>query len=280
MAAIADYYDGLDAIKEHAGTQDIFKISPSSLSSFFGYTSNWYHEEVLGNEKAFKGSTATHLGTIIHHYCESVAKGEDLGLVGVEVEEFLATIMDPDVDKNIIRELWLGMAELLSSECITPDHKLVSTEEFVYQELLPAIYVGGTYDALRINKGDYSYQEGMENPPLIVRDYKSAGSKPSGIAYNYKLQAYTYAWMLREQGKNITAIELCFIVRPTKTLPARYFEFQEPYTDENHEFIGSILKLVAESVQMFKSNPKMQYLLAQDYRLKDTSTPKVSFPGA
>ena len=274
MEAIADYYDGMDAIKEDSGNPDIFKISPSSVEDFFSSTSQYYHEQVLGEEKAFQGSTSTHLGTIVHALAEATVKNEDMSNVEDRVEEFLASIEDPNVDKDLIRSLWFPMGSLLVTETVLKDDvEVVGTEDFLFHKINDDVYVGGTYDSLIKDKADYS------GTGLCVVDYKTAGTKPSGINKKYRWQAYTYAYMLTKAGHNITAIQLSFVVRPTKTLPVRYFEFKEPYTEENHAFIESLLNLVAESVSMFKSEPKLRHLLAQDARLRETPKP-TAFPAS
>jgi CRISPR/Cas system-associated exonuclease Cas4 (RecB family) len=201
-------------------------------------------------------------------------KDGDVDSLEEDVEEFLATITDPEIDKSVINSLWYNMAKTLMDNAVTDStREIVGTEDFMFRKLNNDVYVGGTYDALIKDKADYS------GTGLCVVDYKTASSKPSGINWKYKLQAYTYAWMLTESGKNITAIELCFVTRPTKTLPVRYFPFKEPYTEQNHEFIGSILRLIAESVTSFKNNPELRHLLSQDMRLKAGPAP-VAFPGS
>lgn len=272
MSKIADYYDGMDAIRADSGNPDVFKISPSSVTDFFTSTSQYYHEQVLGEEKAFQGSTSTHLGTIVHHCADVSANKGDTTTFEQDVEDFLATITDPEVDKDQIRSLWFNMAsELVTNAVLEEGREFIGTEDFLYTKLNDDVYVGGTYDALVKDRADYS------GTGLCVVDYKTASTKPSGINYKYKLQAYTYAWMLTEAGQNITAIELCFVTRPTKTLPVRYFNFKEPYTEQNHNFIGSILNLIAESVSKFRHNPELRHLLAQDMRLKEEAKP-AAFP--
>ncbi len=195
-------------------------------------------------------------------------------MVNVEerVEEFLATIDDPNVNKDTIRELWFNMGSMLVTETVLQeDIEIVGTEEFKYERLNDDVYVGGTYDSLIKDKADYS------GTGLCVVDYKTAASKPQGISRKYRWQAYAYAYMLTKAGKNITAIQLSYVVRPTKTLPVRYFEFKEPYTEENHAFIESLLSLIAESVSKFKSDPSLRHLLAQDMRLKE-GPKRATFP--
>ena len=71
---ISDYYDGLDQIEADNGSPNFIKISPSSIEKFFSKPHEWYREFILNEAPAFTGSTATVLGTIVHHFCEQVGK--------------------------------------------------------------------------------------------------------------------------------------------------------------------------------------------------------------
>ena len=269
MGSISDYYDGMDAIIEDAGTEDVMKISPSAFDKFFGSTSQWYNEEVEKNEKAFKGSTSTYLGTIVHYMAELEGLGHNQDSVEADVAEFLEGVDDPDseIDFNVIKSLYGSMGGALVQHIKNDNFTIEETEKFMFEKAVGNVYVGGTCDAL-VRRGDGA---------LIVRDYKTASSKPRGITYQYKLQAYLYAWMLTKQGHDIQGIELLFCTRPTKTLPVRTFSFEEPFTTENYKFIDSLIKLVAESVIAYKTKPELRYLLAQDMRLKLPTQP-TSFP--
>jgi len=268
--AISDYYDGMDDIIKASGNPEVFKISPSSIEDFFTATSQYYWEQVLGNEKAFQGSTSTHLGTIVHHCAEVSATDGDTTVFDSEVEAFLAEITDDNVDKDLISLLWFDMASLLVSSTILTDHYNVNgTEEFLFEKLNDDVYVGGTYDCL------------IEDPAVpggfIVVDYKTASTKPQGFSRKYKWQAYTYAWMLRNKGINVTRVQLSFVTRPTKTLPVRYFEFVEEYTDDNHAYIERILNLIAKSVSLYKANPDLRAVISQDANYTPP-VPKTAFP--
>jgi hypothetical protein len=50
---------------------------------------------------------------------------------------------------------------------------------------------------------------------------------------------------------------------------------REEVTQENLELIGSCLKLIAESVQTWNTNPELRHLLAQDMRLKPKAPPRL-----
>ena len=259
---IASYYDGSDLLTADNGSSNYFRISPSSVSKFFEYPRGWWGENFLG-EPGFSGSTATVIGTINHHVAELVANGLSTDSIESEVEQYLSTITH-ECDFDEVRTYWSDMSSILVASCVegTTYH---STEQFIHHKLLPGIYVAGTYDAIVYNS----------NGELVLRDYKTSSTKPSGIPNNYRMQLYTYTYILRSRGIDIKHIELCYVTRATKTLPPRYFNFTEPVTGEGLVKIESQLRLIADSVATWNSQPELRYLLAQDYQLKLKPPPKL-----
>ena len=89
---------------------------------------------------------------------------------------------------------------------------------------------------------------------------------------------FTYTTLFRslfkQKGIVVDTIELEFVVRPTKTLPCRHFTFSEAVTEDNMAMIEGQLNLIAHSVKVWKEQPELRYLLAQDYRLKLPDRPK------
>lgn len=263
------YYDGLDQLPEGA-----FKISPSGVEKFFSDKTTWYRENLMDEAKKFTGSTSTVLGTCVHACCEVVANAlmakepHNSEELAEAIEAHIATYEDDeDYDTQKIRDLWRNMAEPLIRDYVL-EANTVATENFILHELLPDIYVGGTYDAITSTVPN----DDLYNPigQLTVRDYKTASSKPSSFSYAYKLQAFTYAYILHQQGIKVSQVELCYAVQPTKTLPVRTFNFTLPFDDQAYKFIEGILYLMADSIQCFKAMPEWRYLLACDYRLKIT----------
>jgi len=273
--AIANYYDGLDQLPEGA-----FKISPSGVEKFFSEKTNWYYENLLGAPKRFTGSTSTVLGTICHHCAETVANhmmagtAHDSELLAKEVEEYLTPYdANEEYDTQKIRDLWRNMAEPLIKDFVLQANT-IATEDYISHEIIPGVWVGGTYDAITSTApGD-----DINNPvgQLTVRDYKTASKKPTTFSYAYKLQAYTYAYILHQKGIKVANVELVYTVQPTKAKPNEYrtLNFTLPFDDKAYSFIEGILKVIAESVQCFKDWPDMQYLLAADYRLKKNDIPR------
>ena len=250
--AIQDYYDGLDLLPEGN-----LKISPSKFSDFFDHTNMWFREHMLG-ESGFQGSTATYLGTVVHAYVEKAMLEQNLeNFDEEELEPFLETITDFSIDKNIIRTTYYNLAYTLINAYITDHPAPINTERFIHYEIIPGISVGGTYDFLRTN------QYGQ----LMVGDWKTSASKPSSLTKKYQWQLLIYCYILRKTGLDIDGYEVNFVVKPTKTLPARAVQFAYVLQSGDMDFIESLLKLVAESMLAFKEHPTLQYLLAQDYRL-------------
>lgn len=137
----------------------------------------------------------------------------------------------------------------------------------------------------KVNKQEYEQAklEGKETKVdyskmvVSIRDYKTASTKPSGIPYNYRLQAHIYAFLATKAGYTVSQIELQYVTRPTKTLPCRHFPFIEPFTAEDFDRIEGQLNLIAHSVNHWKQHPEHRYLLAQDFRLYQPPKPANPF---
>lgn len=251
---IADYYDGSDILTADHGSSDYVRISPSSVANFFTSTRQWYGETLLA-EPGFEGSDSTILGTIVHFFADLASRR----IRHPDPTSAVTTYLDSQTvtDREGILSLYKDMSNTLIAGCITGKPVPTLTEQFIYHRLLPGVYAAGTIDAL-IPLGDGTYS---------VRDYKTASSKPTTIPYHYRMQAHTYAYILTKMGYTISQIELQYVVRPTKTLPCRHFDFIEPFTSEDLDRIEGQLLLIAHSIQHWHSHPEHRYLLAQDFRL-------------
>lgn len=256
-----EYNDGKDI------TKGAFRIGASQVSKFFDRTSEWYHENLVG-VKGFNGNTATHLGTVVHAGIEMFVTEGDVDWEALE--KHIHSIKDPEVDKCRILEQFESMigVALPYVEANMP----TEVEKFVFHEILPGIGAGGSIDALR---GD------------TIMDWKTTGAKspPTKFSRNYWFQQMTYAWVLKQQGININYLKLVYITtsdtgrvsektgKPLKDYPSTCSVVTEQVTQESLDLIGSCLKLVAESVQAWNTNPEVRHLLAQDMRLKPKPKP-------
>jgi hypothetical protein len=255
------YNDGIDI------TKGAFRISASQLSKFFDRTSEWYHENLLG-EEGFTGNTATYLGTVVHAGIEMyVTEG---AVDWQALEDFIESIDHPDVDKYHIEAQYEYMINAVLP--FVDANMPTEVEKFIFHELLPGIGAGGSIDALR---GD------------TIMDWKTTSAKtpPTKFSRNYWFQQMTYAWVLKQQGIDIRYLKLVYITqnetgrvsektgKPLKDYPSQVSVVTEEVTQEGLDLIGSCLELVAQSVQTWHDKPELRHLLAQDMRLKPKAKP-------
>lgn len=256
------YYEGENDMPEGA-----FKISPSRLSRFFDDTSNWYRECLLGEDPAFKGSTSSHLGTVVHGLAEMMNK---TGTVDHKLaEDYINSITDPEVDVDYIRLQYPAMSAALNHQFVSG--RQGQSEPFLYHEVLPGIGVGGSIDLLC---------------PTEIVDYKTTGAlnAPNKIPRNYYFQQMAYVWLARNKGMDIKTFRIVYVTtnqvgrvsettgKPLKDYPTTVTSIVHEVTSSDLEIIDSVIRLVAESVKAFKEQPKLRHLLAQDMRLKERST--------
>lgn len=252
------YYSGSDKLPEGA-----IKISPSSFSSFFDETHRWFRERVLGEEPEFQGNTMSTLGTVVHGLAEMYMR---TGEVDAEpVEEYLATITDPDIDLAFVREQYKGMYDTLYRRFLS---KHIGTPEpFLHEVILPGIVLAGSIDLLTDTE---------------VVDYKTTrGRVPTTIPRKYWFQQMCYVWLARKKGLAINSFRLVYITvgdinrispktgKRLKDYPSDVRELRHDVTDDDMAIIDNAIKLAAESVQAFQKHPELRHLLAQDYRLKE-----------
>lgn len=256
MSKISEYYDGLDQIEADNGSADFFKISPSQAMNFFTSPRQWFGENFLG-EPGFEGSDATVLGTIVHYIVEQHSLGTPPENPEQDVKEYLDSIPFLE-NREEIESIWEELAHTIITGCIEHKPKPLATEQFMFSKLLPGIYVGGTTDAImKVGDGTVS-----------IRDYKTAATKPAGISAQYRFQAHIYAYLATKAGHVVSQIEIQYGVKPTKTMGCRHFSFVEPFTEDDLERVTSQLKLIADTVALWKKDPSLHYILAKDYRLK------------
>ena len=255
-----------------------FKISPSQLSRFLDSTSQWYREFLLGEAPAFQGNTMSHLGTIVHAHAEAFAKGETIPTS--DIASYIASIDNPDVDKSFIRDQYEVMSQALIDQFLSSNIPK-KTELFLYKELIPGIGVGGSIDSIGHDQWDPTQ--------LVIRDYKTTNSlnPPTGISRNYWFQQMAYVYLARMHGYNIRSFELVYITtnqvnriseitgKPMKDYPTTVSTIAHQVTSEDIDIIESTLKLVAESVHAWNTQPEIRHLLAQDWRLRPSPKPRL-----
>ena len=250
-------------------------ISPSGASGFFSSTSQWFRE-FIGQDKGFEGSTASVLGTVVHFYVEAHLKGYSSDTVNLAVARYhnkmLQEIDDLDIGK--VKREAMGMAarvlDHLHHKGLVP---LLTSEHFssVCLDEDDQVYVAGSIDLHTSN---------------TIYDIKttSALNPPKAMPYNYKLQQLIYAWLLKQEGYNITRVVLLYVTcpqinrvsektgKPLKDYPTTVSEVVHVVTDEDMLMVDGMMNLICDSIITYDTQPDLRYLIAKDYRLKDQVT--------
>ena len=220
-------------------TNNAFRIGASQVSKFFDKTSEWYRENLLG-EEGFTGNTATNLGTIVHAGIEMfVLDGSvDYGTI----DEYISSLSGSDIDTVHISNQYPAMlyAILPYVQSKKPDE----VEKFVFHEILPGIVAGGSIDAVNyFNDGKSAY----------IRDWKTTSAKtaPKNFSRPYWFQQMTYAYVLKKLGIDVQYVELVYITqselnrvsektgKALKDYPSTYSIVREEVTESGLELIES-----------------------------------------
>jgi len=239
-------------------------ISPSQINNFFAKPHEWYRSEIL-KEKQFEGSTASGLGTVVHYIAEEFAKTRTVDKA--EIPKYLEQFKDnPDINLDYIQSQWQPMGQALINYLVSNGLPERSEEPISY-EVTEGVHVAGTADAV---KGsclcDYK-----TTSDLTAKDY---------IPTYYRYQLLTYAWIYNKLGIYIDRIRIIWITnhvvgrisdktnKPMKDYPSTVTAVTEVITQEDLDFIESILKLIAETMYYSEQYPELNYIFFKDYRLK------------
>lgn len=223
----------------------------------------WFRSEVLGEEQ-FTGNTSSMLGTIVHFCAEEFIKKQTVETS--EIEAFISEITDTEIDVDYIRAQWKPMGQALI-DYLTNAGLPQRSEELISHEIMPGYWVAGSADALQ---GD------------CLVDFKTTSklTAPTDIPIYYLYQLLTYAYIYNKMGVPVNRIRIVWVTnnivgrisdktgKPMKDYPATVSTSTQTITNEDMDFIESILKLTAEKVAYYKANPETAYLLFNDYRLK------------
>jgi len=241
-----------------------FGISPSQINSFLSKPHEWFRSEVL-DEKRFEATTSTVLGTIVHFCAEEYIKTKTVDTT--EIQKYMSQFaLNSDIDLEHISSQWVPMKDRLITHMSSrgiPNR----SEEAIQAEILPGYYACGTADAVL-------------GTTLI--DFKTTSVKEPKpeIPLYYRYQLLTYAWIYNNIGIPIDRIRILWITnndvgrisdktnKPMKDYPCQVVEASEMFTQESYDFIESILKLIAETVDYYKQHPELAYIIFKDYRLK------------
>jgi RecB family exonuclease len=245
-----------------------FKISPSSFSKFIEKPYLWYQDN-LTDAEGFTYNTSTVLGTIVHYCAEKVAKHEEVNVKDIEayIDEHEA---NETFDPEDVRANYLNMAETLVNDYVLSNDFLEAETQHC-AEIKDGYYAAGTLDALQGTVDD-----------CMVVDYKtySSKTKPRAIPAYYKYQLLVYAYILQKEGYNPTRVRLVYINRnidgdisektgkQLKCYPPETTVLTESITQDDIDFIKSMLELCVDTVEFHKNHPELAHIIWHDPRLK------------
>ena len=245
-----------------------FRISPSQLSRFFDSTNQWCREFLLGEAPAFEGSNASELGTCVHAAANMYAVTQTVDHTAIQS---YVNSLPAQFDKQYILDQYPVMVDQLIANHLQynlPDQ----TEVFLYHELVPGIGVGGSIDAIHTSE-------------KTIRDYKTTSSRTQVTRFPrpYYFQQLAYAYLCKQHGIEITTLELIYITtselnrvsektgKRLQDYPSIVYPVTHVITDEDWSLIESTLKLIAHTVRVWKEQPDLRWLIAQDFRLAPMS---------
>lgn len=252
-----------------------FRISASKFSTFVDKPWQWYREVVLG-EEGFTANTSSVIGTICHYCAEMKAQNKEPNIQEIEnyIKNYSISRIYPDVDTTTVRDSWKQMAMTLVNEYVLPNkNNLEEVEPFVYKELQPGYFPSGSID--RVEKVGISPQR------YRIVDYKTYNSKtkPTSIPMHYKYQLLIYAYIY---SKPVSEIRLVYINRERderyissktgkscgKIYPPELVVLTEMVTQDDMNFIESLLNLCIDTHKLAVERPDLTYILYRDPRLK------------
>lgn len=246
----------------------VFKFSPSKFAKFIQSPHVWYRSEILGEDE-FSHSTSTVIGTIVHYCAEQVAKGEDVDQKMINEYVYSLEVHD-EYEPEVVLHQYIMMAECLVNDYVL-DRQYLEIESEHITELRDGYFAGGKTDALEGEKTD-----------CMITDYKSYNSKtkPKTIKADYKYQLLVYAVILRRLGYNVTRIRLVYVNRnivgeisektgkQMKSYPPEVVVLTENITDEDMDFMESLLDLAIDTCEVSKAHPELAHVIWHDPRLK------------
>ena len=269
---IGHYNDGNGIIPDNC-----VKISPSRLIDFLEETHTWFRELIM-KEDGFTGNTGSCIGNIIHYAAECTANKEPVD--DKAITDYIASLPvkldQPDPTRNLdpskVFDSYEAMLPLIID--YVTEYPPQATEGYLWKQMTPRVVLAGSFDARRKNP---------MSAKQIVIDYKTTADKlpPKKIEWKHKLQAWCYAYLLKQDEIEVDAIEIVYITRyhpgvvSAKTgKTGRDYQptctpLQVSFNQGNYDFIESIIKLAAETLEHFLDNPKTAYMLFRDYRLKN-----------
>lgn len=252
---------------------DEFKISPSGLKDFFNYTHLWFEKQFLG-ENSFAGNTLSVRGTYLHWLAENYHKDKTITqetvneakkYLDIQYKNLSTDEFDIQYVLDTVDDMWTPLKHWID------ENYLLDSEIHVSTKISNHVVLSGKVDYIKSD---------LINGGITVGDYKTSGPKtiPKKIEYQHRLQLLAYAYAMEKMGRTVGSIECCYIIekgsvsektgKQLSPYENTVISFSEPYTNDLRKRIKGQIKLVAETMELFFTEPQLAYILFKDYRLK------------
>ena len=257
----------------------IYKISPSNLYKFNSERrTEWFLEQIA---KFHNPDTNEYflLGTVVHRAAEMYIKNRRIDYESLHsIIDIAEQPANPEArfDKEYLKTQIAPMANTIIK--YMTNYSIPNKSEVSLKTLIaPDIYVAGTYDALDQNDGNN-----------ILIDFKTTSQKSEikKISEAYRLQLLTYAYILSKNDVHIDVGRIVYISRneigrisektgkPMKDYPSEYTVIDMPIENKDIAEIEKYLHLIADTIDLYRNNPQLAYILFCDPELKEDPTGK------
>lgn len=189
---------------------------------------------------------------------------------------------NPDIDAQTILDQWKPMGQTVINHLYTEGVPQRSEELIKAQIPVENLPLGITPPDDSISFFASGSCDAVLNDSVLI-DYKTTSDKTpkNYIPMHYRYQLLTYAYIYNKMGIPVDRIRIIWVTRnetnrisektnkPMKDYPSQAVAVTEQITEQDLLFIESILKLISETVYMYKLYPQLAYTLFKDYRLKE-----------
>lgn len=250
------------ALSEYVNRDIEGKISFSG-SNFSNFTSDPYTfwNNVFGlseNEQ----STSTVLGTIVHHCAsEYILKGQ---VDTNEVEAYIDSYQNTDIDCNAIRESYKAMANEVFKKIDTfKVFGQLESEVFMHTDISKHGAIKGTLDCI-IGKH-------------TIVDFKTTSqlSRIQVLPFKYIRQLQAYYYIAKQNGYPITQAKIMYITvprmnaisestgKPLRDYPCQIYEIPVNVEYLDTTKIKPLIDLIGESIDFIVEHPEWKHLITR-----------------
>ena len=232
-------------------------LSPSSISKFFENAHEWWLDRQ--GMPTFDGNTNTVLGNAVHAAIDAYYDGEEV--TEEDVEQWIHVAYAAQMDCVVGKDKKTGkiITKVDPDEVLAHFTNMFNAWKAGYADMYPApdkrehpvrmqvedkMILAGTFD-------------GYESDRRVLIDYKTSGKMVSSMSKAHKFQLTSYAVAMIADGLEVDSIRVVYIIKPTKTLPARTVIFEEELTEKMLMEQVLVMKNMQRSINAVRENPEL-----------------------